>query len=258
MALTNITAEQLIKLAELKKQSWDAGRELAAAAGVSRTRPANTIAATPLALQTAIEQVVEDLRTTANALVSSPQWADLTPPGKANEWERRRAPHAERLDTIEQTMEQLRDAADQRQQQALEALYPVAQGEQAQQTAEMYVARVLARGRMDYAQLNKIAAEAPSPGRTLVLEEVVARDWFTQDQVNAAAAESNEEYAQVAREVNKIKTDVNAALGMQLQFACERLANVHAAARPAQKYEGMLSVHAEVVEYAPDLEVWEK
>lgn len=215
--------------------------------------------ANPETLQTAIAEVVTALRATATATTSSSTWSDLTTEGKVNEWKRRSATHAARLDRIQQAMDDLNTVADKRLETAWGNLHPVAQGEQATQTAEMYVARVLGRGTMDVADLEKITQAEPSPGRTLLLEEIVARGWWEQDTVDKFVAAGNPDYLQLVREVNQIKTDVNSALGTQMRFARQRLESVHTATSPEQDYEGMVKVHTEGVgEDAPELELWGK
>lgn len=215
--------------------------------------------ASPENLQTAIAEVVTALRATATATTSSSQWADLTPEGKINEWQRRTATHRARLDRIQKAMDDLIAVADKRLETAWNKLHPVAQGEQAQQTAELYVSRVLGRGTMDVADLEKITQGEPSPGRTLLLEEIIARGWWEKDTVDQFVAGGNPDYLQLVREVNQIKTDVNSALGTQMRFARERLESVHTAASPEQDYEGMVKVHTEGVgEAAPELELWGK
>lgn len=215
--------------------------------------------ANPAALQTAIAEVVTSLRDTATATTSSSTWSDLTPEGKVNEWQRRTATHRARLDRIQQAMDDLNTVADNRLQTAWNKLHPVAKDEQAQQTAELYVSRILGRGKMDHLQLEKIAQGEPSPGRTLLLEEIAARGWWEQDTVDKFVAAGNPDYLQLVREVNQIKTDVNSALGMQMRFARERLESVHAATSPEQRYEGMVKVHTDGVgEDAPELELWGK
>lgn len=217
----------------------------------------NVIHANPAALQTAIAEVVTALRETATATTSSSTWADLTPEGKVNEWQRRSATHRARLDRIQQAMDDLNTVADQRLETAWGKLHPVAEGEQATQTAEMYVARILGRGKMDHLQLEQVAKAEPSPGRTLLLEEIVARGWWEKDTVDKFVAGGNPDYLQLNREVNQIKTDVNSALGTQMTFARERLESVHTATSPEQRYEGMIKVRTEGVgEAAPELELW--
>lgn len=215
--------------------------------------------ANPDTLQTAIAEVVTSLRETATATTSSSQWADLTPEGKVNEWKRRSATHRARLDRLQQAMDDLNTVADNRLETAWNKLHPVAQGEQETQTAELYVSRILGRGKMDHIQLDKVAKGEPSPGRTLLLEEIVARGWWEQDTVDQFVAAGNPDYLQLNREVNQIKTDVNSALGTQMTFARERLESVHTATSPEQRYEGMIKVRTEGVgEAAPELELWGK
>lgn len=215
--------------------------------------------ANPETLQTAIAEVVTSLRDAATATTSSSTWSDLTTEGKVNEWQRRTATHRARLDRIQQAMDDLNTVVDNRLETAWNKLHPVAQGEQATQTAEMYVARILGRGKMDTAQLEQVTKAEPSPGRTLLLEEIVGRGWWEQDTVDQFVAAGNPDYLQLVREVNQIKTDVNSALGMQMGFARERLESVHTATSPEQRYEGMVKVHTEGVgEAAPELELWGK
>lgn len=213
--------------------------------------------ANPETLQTAIAEVVTALRNTATATTSSSTWSDLTTEGKVNEWQRRSATHRARLDRIQKAMDDLNAVADQRLQTAWNKLHPAAEGEPAQQTAELYVSRILGRGKMDHIQLEQVAKAEPSPGRTLLLEEMVGRGWFDQNTVDKFVAGGNPDYLQLSREVNQIKGDVNSALGMQMSFARERLESVHAATSPEQRYEGMVKVHTEGVgEAAPELELW--
>lgn len=267
---TNFTADQLIELAKRKKQTWDMQKEivstqeaLVGAMGEvaihDDMRRRGVVYGNPAEIQEAIAEVVTSLQETAQMLLSWSYWKEeLTSEGRTAEWERRTAQHAARLEAIEQTVAQLVTAADARQQEAWEALHPVAQGEQAKQTAEMYVARVLARGRMAETGLYKIAQEDPSPGRTLLLEEVVAREWFTRDEVNSMMA-ANPEYHQVASEVAQIKTDANSVLTTLLRFARERLESIHIASRPVQDYESLLDVRTTGVgHHAPELAEWKR
>lgn len=212
----------------------------------------------PAAIQDGIADVVKMLGHTARMVTTRPSWNDLTPEGKTKEWERQTATHKARLNRLDVAGMDLVIAADSRLQKAWDKLQPEAKGSQEVQTAEMYVARVLGRGKMDHLQLDKITKGEPSPGRTLLLEEIVARGWFTEDQVGKFLAGSNEEYVNVSREVAQIKGDVNAVLSMQLRFARERLESVHAALRSEQRYEGTLNVRTEGVgDSALELELWD-
>lgn len=212
----------------------------------------------PKAIEDGIADVVKMIQHTARMILAGSRWNDLTEEGKRKEWESKTAIHRTRLERLEKAMGDLVAAADSRLEKAWEKLWPVATGEQATQTAEMFAARVLGRGQMDVEALDKIAGEVPSPGRTIVLGEIVARGWFDQDTVDGFLA-SDPEYQQISREVAAIKADVS-VLNMQLGKAKERLESIHAATVKEFDYFGgrMTGVQTEGVgEFAPHLESWD-
>lgn len=211
----------------------------------------------PQVIQDGIADVVKMLSHTARMVTKTGDMAERTEEGKRKEWERKTAPHRARLDRLQKAMDDLITKADDRLAKAWDELQPTPAGDQATQTAEMYVSRVLGRGKMDHLQLDKISKEEPSPGRTLLLDEIVARGWFPEDQVSKFIAGGNEEYVHVSREVAQIKGDVQ-ILSMQMRFARERMESIHAANRPEQRYEGALNVRTDGVgDSAQELELWD-
>lgn len=133
------------------------------------------------------EKHIAELATALNQANTSFQRnaADYTEAGKAKRWAQLTGRHAETLNKAENFVDNHPVDAENKVAKIRQELMPVASNDQATVAAELGAQRILQRHTDLKSIMDMIAGMEPSPTRTTVLDELVARKEITADTVEA-------------------------------------------------------------------------